>query len=385
MEKKPTTIVPFFDLKELISSEQSDLLEVISNVLHDGQYIGGRYVSDFENQFAHYLGVKHFVGVGNGLDAIRLLLEAHNIGKGDEVIVPAFTYYATWLAVSQTGATLVPVDVDPSTASINANLIEQSITNRTKAILTVNLYGIPSQLKKLKEISQKYNLALFEDCAQSHGAISDIGMTGAETSGGAFSFYPTKNLGALGDAGGISTNDDSIAAILRSRRSYGQGASKYDHVDTGWNSRLDPIQAAVLSQHLSKLPTWTERRIHIAKRYRDALGELSSKILIGHSTAASSVWHHFVLKVQDRQQWQNYFEKKGISTDIHYPYSIKDVAAIHPWVNDVNVQHPHSEELAETVLSFPMGPWMSDEQIEFVAEGLSEFSEKYLSSRQTMS
>lgn len=372
------THVPFFDLKSLVQSETTEILNVIKSVLEDGQYIGGKYVSEFENQFASYLGVKEFIGVGNGLDAIRLLLEAHGIGPGDEVIVPAFTYYATWLAVTQTGATLVPVDVEIDTALLDPELIESSISSKTKAILVVNLYGIPASLLEIQQIAKKHNLIVIEDCAQSHGAISNAGMTGAKTDGGAFSFYPTKNLGALGDAGGISTNDEHFANVIRSRRSYGQGASKYDHIDTGWNSRLDPIQAVILSQHLAKLDEWTERRKSIANTYIEALGEPVDSLLVGNKVRQNSVWHHFVLKLENRETWQQYFSNQGIMTDVHYPYFINEVKALKPWLKESRVDFPNSIQLARTVTSFPMGPWMNDSQIETVAEKLSEFSRIYM-------
>lgn len=302
--------VPFYDLGPIARDEAAELHRCLDDVINGSYFVGGPLVSKFENEFAEFIGAGEAVGVANGLDAIRLALEAYNIGPGDEVIVPAFTYYATWLGVTQTGATPVPVDCLAESGNIDPSAIARAVSSRTKAVIAVHLFGQAADLAAIKEISDAHDLVLIEDAAQSHGAMSSAGMTGTVGHAAAFSFYPTKNLGALGDAGGVTTADREIAAKIRSRRSYGQGSSKYDHVDTGWNSRLDPLQAVFLSLHLTKLPAWTQRRREIAATYVAALGANASAV-VGPSTLSDSVWHHFVLSASNRDALQEYLASKG--------------------------------------------------------------------------
>jgi dTDP-4-amino-4,6-dideoxygalactose transaminase len=364
-------IVPFFDLGTQVSAYRSDLHSKLDQVIDSGQFIGGDIVSDFESNFADYVGTKHCVGVGNGLDALRLCLEVNNIGHGDEVIVPAFTFYATWLAILQAGATPVPVDVAINTANIDASLIEQAITLKTKAIIAVHLYGWSANMTQLSAIAKRNNLLLFEDAAQSHGSMHCEKMTGSWGDMSAFSFYPTKNLGALGDAGCITTDDESLADSVRSKRSYGQGASKYDHISTGWNTRLDPLQAAFLDYHLTRIDEWTSIRREIATAYTTAALESGINSL-GPATINDSVWHHFVIRVKNRVQAQEWFASKGISTDIHYPYAAYMLDPIKPFLGkSFNLgSFPVSDELSRTVLSLPIGPWMTPGQIAKVTGAL---------------
>ena len=254
------TPVPFYDLGQLVRSYSRDIHACLDEVIETGYFVGGPLTSRFEEEFAASIGADHCVGTGNGLDALRLILEAYGIGPGDEVIVPAFTFFATWLAVTQTGATPVPVDVQPWTGNIEPALVRAALSERTKVILPVHLYGRPAAMAEITAIAQEFDLLVIEDAAQGHGARTAGGKVGSLGHAAAFSFYPTKNLGALGDAGCVTTSDEEVANRLRSRRSYGQGANKYEHVDTGWNSRLDPFQASVLSLHLKRLDEWTERR-----------------------------------------------------------------------------------------------------------------------------
>lgn len=372
--------VPFFDLSRVTSSEAPQLHAALDEVISAGYFVGGPFVEKFEKDFALYLGAQYCVGVANGLDAIRLILEAYNIGIGDEVIAPAFTYYATWLGISQTGAKVVPVDVLPHTACIDPSLVEAAITPRTKAIFAVHLYGQAADMAALRIIADRHGLLLFEDAAQSHGAHSTAGMTGTAGDAAAFSFYPTKNLGALGDGGGIVTHDPAIAARIVSRRSYGQGSTKYEHVDTGWNSRLDPIQAAFLSIHLTKLNEWTARRREIAAEYQAALGEKAHHAIIGSHSPKESVWHHFVLRAQDREGLKAYFAENGISTDIHYPYAIFDVEPMVSLVSEESIQNVfgNAQQLAQEVLSLPMGPWMTNEEVTYVSSVLGKIPREML-------
>lgn len=365
------TAVPFFDLGQQVRSYSSDLHRALDEVIAGGYFVGGPITERFETQFADFIGVKHALGVANGLDAIRLILEAYRIGEGDEVIVPAFTYFATWLGVTQTGATPVPVDVLSETANLDPAAIGRAITDRTRAVIPVHLYGQAADIAAVRAAIGDRDIVVVEDAAQSHGAMSTAGLTGAAGDAAAFSFYPTKNLGALGDAGGVTTNDDAIADRIRSRRSYGQGLSKYDHVDTGWNSRLDPLQAAFLSLHLARLPEWTARRREIAARYLDALGDRATAV-VGPRDTSKSVWHHFVLKAADRARLQAELSAAGVSTDAHYPYAVTELTPVRSLMKPMSREEafPRAESLARQVTSLPMGPWMSEQQIEQVAAAL---------------
>jgi dTDP-3-amino-3,4,6-trideoxy-alpha-D-glucose transaminase len=371
--------VPFYDLGPIAHGEAAELHRCLDEVIEGRYFVGGPLVGKFEHEFADYVGSDEAVGVANGLDAIRLALEAYDIGPGDEVIVPAFTYYATWLGVTQTGATPVPVDCVAESGNIDPSAIVAAISGRTKAVIAVHLFGQAADLAAVKEITSAYDLVLIEDAAQSHGAMSSAGMTGTVGHVAAFSFYPTKNLGALGDAGGVTTSDRDIAARIRSRRSYGQGSSKYDHVDTGWNSRLDPLQAAFLSLHLTKLPAWTERRREIAGAYIAALSDHVSA-LIGPRTISESVWHHFVLSASDRPALQEYLASKGVASDVHYPYAVHELAPMRALMKSesLTASFPVAERLAKTVTSLPMGPWMTQDQVTQVAEALRTVPEKLL-------
>ena len=366
--------VPFFDLGTQVKEYRSSLHQNLDQVIDSGQFIGGDLVDSFEKSFASHLGVDHCVGVGNGLDALRLCLEVNNIGPGDEVIVPAFTFYATWLAIMQVGATPVPVDVEISSANIDPQLIKEAITKKTKAIIAVHLYGWAANMTKISEIASKHGLLVFEDAAQSHGALHAGKPTGAWGDMAAFSFYPTKNLGALGDAGAVTTNSQVLQEKVRSRRSYGQGSSKYDHVSLGWNTRLDPLQASFLSYHLTRLDEWTETRRGIASRYKDALSATSIQHM-GPADVIDSVWHHFVIRVNDRDNAQEWFKSNGIITDIHYPYAAYKLAPVLDSLPNSYRKRvfPVADELSETVLSMPIGPWMNNGQVNKVADALTKF------------
>lgn len=364
------TTVPFFDLGHLVRLQSEDIHGCLDDVIAGGYFVGGPLTAAFEEQFARYVGTEYCVGTANGLDALRLILEAYDIGYGDEVIVPAFTFYATWLAVIQTGATPVPVDVEEGTANIDVVKVGAAISAKTKAIVAVHLYGRPANVAALRDIADERGLKVIEDAAQAHGATSAGLSVGNLGHAAAFSFYPTKNLGALGDAGCITTSDAAVAARIRQRRSYGQGASKYEHVDTGWNSRLDPFQASVLSLNLPKLDGWNARRRQIAQRYAEALG--GGHGMIGGHHIDIGVWHHAVLRSHDRTQLQQFLAQAGVSTDVHYPY----------WIGTVEPMREHlatpveardftaSAALADEVTSLPMGPWMSDSQVDQVATAL---------------
>lgn len=374
------SLVPFFDLGGLVRSESAELHARLDEVIASGYFVGGPATTQFEQDFASFVGVDHCVGVGNGLDALRLILEGLGIGVGDEVIVPAFTYYATWLAVTQTGAVPVPVDVVACSANLDPAALESAITERTRAVIAVHLYGQAAEMTAILAITRKRGLRLVEDAAQSHGSVSDAGMTGSVGDAAGFSFYPTKNLGALGDGGAVTTSDAELAAKVRSRRSYGQGASKYDHVDTGWNSRLDPIQASFLSLHMTKLGEWTKRRRQIAQTYLSALGDRDVSV-VGPPDIDRSVWHHFVLKANSREDLQRYLTSKGVESDIHYPYAVHEIASMRSLMNKAGNAgvFPVAEDLARRVTSLPIGPWMSAGQVDQVATALEAMPSELLS------
>ena len=372
------TQVPFFDLGQLVRSYSREIHACLDEVIDGGYFVGGPITGRFEAEFAASVGTDHCVGTGNGLDALRLILEAYGIGPGDEVIVPAFTFFATWLGVTQVGATPVPVDVQAWTGNIEPDLIRPALSDRTKAILPVHLYGRPADMAEIRAIADEFDLLVVEDAAQAHGARTVGGNVGSLGHAAAFSFYPTKNLGALGDAGCVTTSDEVIAERIRSRRSYGQGANKYEHVDTGWNSRLDPFQAAVLSLHLSRLDEWNERRRAIAGRYALALGNGAG--MLGTGDRESSVWHHAVLRATDRSALRTYFGQADIGTDVHYPYWIGTVAPMQKYLKAPVHERdfPSAVKLASEVTSLPIGPWMTDDQVDVVVEALELLPKRLL-------
>ena len=364
--------VPFFDLGAFVHEQKSTIMDAVERVVDSGIYIGGSEVERFESEFAASVGAKHCVAVGNGLDAIRLLLEAHGIGPGDEVIVPGFTFYATWLAVIQVGAMPVAVDVRLSDASIDPELIQAAINSKTRAIIVVHLFGISADMMEINKVAKLNSILVFEDCAQAHNGQTNAGPVGNSSDGAAFSFYPTKNLGALGDAGAITSNEYGIVHKLRSRRAYGVGSSKYEHVDTGWNTRLDPIQAAILSALLPGLEGVTQTRRKIAEKYSSAIQNLSLE-KIDSTRPGENVFHHYVIRAKSRIVFQQAMSEQQILTDIHYPYyfnSLEPIKAAYFHTGNALPELQNSMTLAREVVSLPIGPWMTDSQVNFVASVL---------------
>ncbi len=289
--------VPFVDLDAAYRELEEPIDAAAKRVLGSGQFILGPEVEHFERAFADYLGAKHCVGVGTGLDALMLALAALGIGPGDEVIVPAATFVATWLAVSRVGATPVPVAVTEETFTLDPVAVEGAITDRTRAVIPVHLYGHPADLEAIADIARDHGLHVVDDAAQAHGARYRGRPIGALTTASAFSFYPTKNLGAVGDGGAVTTNDDSIAERVRMLRNYG-AREKYRNEYLGWNSRLDPIQAAILRVKLERLDEWNSRRRRVADRYREGLSGLSWLRLPSEASWATHVYHLFVIRVR---------------------------------------------------------------------------------------
>ncbi|MEJ5349139.1 MAG: DegT/DnrJ/EryC1/StrS family aminotransferase [Desulfosoma sp.] len=358
--------VPFLDLRALYLELEDDLDAAYRRVMTSGRYILGEEVAAFESAFARYCSVKHCVGTGNGLDALHLILRALDIGPGDEVIVPAHTFIATWLAVSLAGATPVPVDPQESTYNIDPEKVEAAVTSRTRAIIAVHLYGQPADMDPIVEIARRYRLHVIEDAAQAHGARYKGKRTGGLGDAAAFSFYPGKNLGAFGDGGAITTNDDELAERLRSLRNYGSPI-KYLHEIRGWNSRLDELQAAFLRVKLERLDVWNERRRQLASRYLMGLHQFCEIVPPWVPDWAEPVWHLFVIRVDNRDHVQRALTEQGIETLIHYPvppHKQRAYGEMH------ERSYPVTERLHAQVLSLPMGPTMTEADVDRVLEVL---------------
>lgn len=353
-------------------TDQRDLLEAIQNacnqVIQSGHYILGENVSSFEKEFAQYCGVQYAIGVASGLDALFLILKAWRIGPEDEVIVPASTFIASWLAVSMTGATPIPVEACATTWNIDASKIAEKITKHTKAIMAVHLYGNPANMAVINKIAKEYGLKVIEDAAQAHGADYQQNKVGNLGDAAAFSFYPGKNLGAMGDAGAVTTNDAETAERVRMLRNYGS-QKKYHNIERGINSRLDEMQAAILRVKLPKLDEWNQtRRAHHALLN----GKLKSQISMPQPlSGTNSVWHITPICVNKRDQVQQYLAEQGIETLIHYPCP----PHLSPAYEDLGYKagdFAFTEALAKGLLSLPMGLHMNEDSISYVADRLQK-------------
>ncbi|HEX4132449.1 MAG TPA: DegT/DnrJ/EryC1/StrS family aminotransferase [Pirellulales bacterium] len=357
--------IAFLDLKGLHDSIHAELHAAIARVVDSGWYIQGAEQLAFEQEFAAYCGARHCIGVGNGLDAIHLILRAYGFGPGDEVLVPANTFIATWLAVTYTGATPVPVDPDPATFNLDPMLLKRAITPRTRAIIAVHLYGQTAAMEPIRAIADRHGLKLIEDAAQAHGATYRGVRAGTLGDAAAFSFYPGKNLGALGDGGAITTNDPCLDTTLRLLRNYGS-MKKYEHALAGFNTRLDEIQAAVLRVKLRYLDTWNDRRRVIAERYRAGLAE-TELVLPSVASECVPVWHVFVVRSAARDALRLTLAQRGVETLIHYPTPPHH----QPAYAHLGLAHgalPVAEQLPQEVLSLPMYPNLSDSQIDKVID-----------------
>jgi dTDP-4-amino-4,6-dideoxygalactose transaminase len=363
--------IEFLDLKKINLNYLKDFHIKLDNLLNEGWFVLGKNVLNFEFEYAKFSKVKYSIGVANGLDALILSLKALNIGNDDEVIVPSNTYIATWLAVSQLGAIPVPVEPKIETYNLDYSKIESAITNKTKAILVVNLYGQAAELEKIKIIADKYKIYLLEDNAQSQGALCNNMPTGSFGIVNATSFYPGKNLGALGDAGAITTNDEIIFEKIKELRNYGSKIKYYNEVK-GVNSRLDEIQAAFLSVKLKNLEADNNSRIKLASIYNELLknvGDLSLPIIAENCT---SVFHIYLIRTEKRNQLSEYLLSKGITTMIHYPVP-PHLQNSYSEMNYVKGDFPIAEEIANTCLSLPMGPHLGQEDIEIVSNEIINF------------
>ncbi|MGB0590173.1 MAG: DegT/DnrJ/EryC1/StrS family aminotransferase [Myxococcota bacterium] len=365
----PPARIPFLDLPALHAPIQEQLDDAWRAVSRSGRFILGPEVDRFEAAYAAYCEVPHAVGVGSGLDAIHLVLRAWGLGPGDEVIVPANTYIATWLAVSLTGASPVPVDPLPTTANIDVDGVKAAITARTRAVIPVHFYGQPADMDPLRALAQTHDLKLVEDAAQSHGARYRGRRTGGLGDAGAFSLYPGKNLGALGDGGIITTHDADLAERLRALRNYGSPV-KYSHPIQGVNSRLDALQAALLSVKLPHLDRWNARRRQIAERLLEGLADLPHLTLPVCEPWVEHVWHLFVVRHPRRDDLQAALMERGVEALKHYPRAPHQCGAYADHVPPGAL--PHAEAFAASVLSLPIGPHLDDATVEALVARVRE-------------
>ena len=360
--------IMFSSFVPLENEIKDEIFESFKEVYTSSWYINGPHVKKFEQDYANYCGVKNAIGCSNGLEAIELILRGYKIGTGDEVIVCSHTFIASALAISKTGATPVFVEPEMNNYLIDASKIEEKITDKTKAIITVQLYGQACDMDPINEIAKKYNLKVIEDAAQAHGAEYKGRKVGSLGDAAAFSFYPGKNLGALGDAGAVVTNDDELANEVRKIANYGS-IIKYKHEVKGTNSRLDEMQAAFLDVKLKYLDKTNNYRKKIANKYLE--GIKNDKIILPKVAETNEhVWHLFVVRVENREQFQTYLKENGIETVIHYPTPIHKQQA-YKELN--NLSYPNAEEIARTCLSLPIYYGMSDEDVEYVIAVINNY------------
>jgi dTDP-4-amino-4,6-dideoxygalactose transaminase len=360
-------MIPFLDLRNINHRNRADFHSALDRILDKGSLILGSELDDFEKEFANYCNTNYSVGVGNGLEAIHLILRGYGIGPGDEVLVPSNTYIATWLAITYVGATPVPIEPDEHTYNINPELIAAAVTPRTKAVIAVHLYGLPADMNAINAVAIQYGLKVIEDAAQAHGARYHSQRTGSLGDAAAFSFYPGKNLGALGDGGAINTNDRGLSESIRMLRNYGS-QEKYLNELKGFNSRLDELQAAFLRIKLRSLDVDNQRRQNIATYYLSELSGIDA-VLPFVPLGYESVWHLFVIRVAERSRVQQSLNQAGISTLIHYP-TPPHLQGAYKELNLGVGSLPIAERIHNGVLSVPIGPTMSDEQVEHVIDAL---------------
>jgi dTDP-4-amino-4,6-dideoxygalactose transaminase len=370
----PKPVIPFFSVHAMHAPVREEMLATMARVYDAEWYVMGEELALFEQEYSTFNQVAHTVGVGNGLEALTLTLRALEIGPGDEVLVPANTYIATWLAVSHTGAVPVPVEPDPRTSNLDPSRLESSITARTRAILPVHLYGQPCQMNEIMALAQQHSLMVVEDNAQAQGAAFEGQLTGSFGIASGTSFYPTKNLGALGDAGAITTNNEQLALRLRQLRNYGSGRKNH-HQLLGYNSRLDELQAAMLRIKLRYLPIWTVQRRQLAAWYDQHLADLPGLQLPTVALGAEPVWHLYVVHCPQRDALQQYLAACGIGTLIHYPMPPHQQPA-YAHLSLTNEGVFITEELAATCLSLPLWPGMTEDMVVEIAGAIRQFYQR---------
>jgi dTDP-4-amino-4,6-dideoxygalactose transaminase len=361
------TTVPFLQLGDAVAEEREAIDIAVKRVLDSGWYLLGPELEAFEKEWASWCGAEHAVGVSNGLDAMHLVLRAWGIGAGDEVIVPSNTYIASWLAVTMAGADPVPVEPEWDTCLIHPDLIEAAITPKTRAIMAVHLYGHPCDMPRILSIAKRHNLKVIEDAAQAHGAAIDGKRIGGHGDAIAWSFYPSKNLGALGDAGAITTNDENLVSLLKTLRNYGSSV-RYVNDIAGYNNRLEEMHAAILRVKLRRLGDWNARRESLAARYQETLSKCGLTLPVVRP-GVQHAWHLYTVRHPRRDELRNRLEKDGIGTLIHYPipphrqkaYAQHPVATAH---------YPVAEKIHRETLSLPLGPHLTATQQDRVVDSL---------------
>lgn len=368
--KKGGNMLPYYDISDTHLMIKEEVLDAISRVYSKNRFIAGEELQLFEEEFASFCGVKFCVGVGNGLDALHLILKAYGIGAGDEVIVPANTFIATALAVSYSGARPVFADCSLSDYNLDPGKIEEIITTKTKAIIAVHLYGKPANMNSIMEIAGRYNIIVIEDAAQAHNAKYYGKKAGNLGHAAGFSFYPGKNLGALGDGGAVTTNDEELAERIRILRNYGSEV-KYEHILKGYNSRLDEIQAAILRVKLKYLDRWTKERQAIANYYISHMNTEKFLLPQKHEGAESS-WHIFPILCKDRRKTQNFLKEKGIATLIHYPIPVH-LQKAYLDLGYKKGDFPNTEQVADEELSLPLWQGMEQDKIDKVVDAILSY------------
>jgi dTDP-4-amino-4,6-dideoxygalactose transaminase len=362
-------MIHFLDVAAGYRELRDELDAAYRRVIDTGQFVLGRETAAFEAEFAKYCSVAHCVSVGNGLDALSLALRAYDVGPGDEVIVPAFTFIATWLAVTHVGATPVPVETDTVTYTLDADRLAVAITPRTKAIMPVHLYGQPADMAAIRALAEEHGLWVIEDAAQAHGAAYHWRRAGGLGDCGCFSFYPAKNLGCFGDGGAVTTNDAAFADRLRLLRNYG-AERKYEHEIPGVNSRLDEMQAAFLRVKLRYLDEWNARRRRLASVYRNALAECQDLTLPAVRAGTEHAWHLFVVRHPRRDDLVRHLAANGVGAQVHYPVPPHRSGAYATWF-DAGL--PIAERLSAEVLSLPMGPQLTVAEVRRTCDSILRF------------
>lgn len=361
-------MIKFLDLEKVNNRYREEVETKISDILDKGRYILGQEDENFENNFAKFCGTKHCIGVANGLDALSLIIKGYGFGNNDEIIVPANTYIASVLAITQNNCKPVLTEPDINTYNINPDLIERNITEKTKAIMVVHLYGKAVEMEKIWDLARKYNLKIIEDSAQAHGSMYKGKRCGNLGDASGFSFYPGKNLGALGDGGAVTTNDNDLAQKINAIRNYGS-IIKYQNIYKGVNSRLDEIQAAILDIKLKYLEQDNNRRRKISKYFRETIK--NPQIILPQTyDEEAHVWHIFAVRTKNRDKLQKYLTENNIETLIHYPIPPHKQECFKEWNN---LYLPVTEEIHKTVLSLPISPILTDCEVEKIAEVLNNY------------
>jgi len=367
--KPPVLPIPMVNVSRQMYILNKEIRNAVESVLESGQFILGSAVNDFERQVAEYLGVKHAVACASGTDALQMVLMALEVGPGDEIITTPFTFVATVEVIALLGATPVFVDIDLDSFNIDANLVEDMITERTKAILPVHLFGQPADMKKLCEIAQKYNLSLIEDCAQCFGSAYKGEKLGSYGSAGCFSFFPSKNLGGCGDGGLVTTQDLQLAETLRCIAGHGQSKT-YSYTMIGINSRLDALQAAILSVKLPLVDTWNKQRCRIAEKYTNLLTDMD--IITPKAKNELHVFHQYCIRVRERDKLREFLKKKGIASAVYYPKPLH----LHKAYSFLGYQEddfPNAENASKTIMAIPMFPELTEEEIVYITGAIKEF------------